>query len=129
MAKTFLVQCYLCSDTSKWCTSPGGGKEGYEVYCRVVEGGLHCGDGFVAAQKFCMALNMPMMHHKTFYMYQKDIEESSIKKYEELLDQAREQVHWVLEEIDPSAPEVKVKVSVDGSWDKRGFTAKYGFVL
>ncbi|KAK4327340.1 hypothetical protein Pmani_002172 [Petrolisthes manimaculis] len=106
-----------------------GGMERYEVHRRAVEAGLHCGDGYVAVQKFCMAMNMPMIHQKTFSKHKKDIIDNSIKKHEELLEQTRKQVHLTLEEKDPTLPEVKeVTVTLDGSWGKRGFTAKYGFV-
>lgn len=129
MVKTFQAECELCSAKSSYCTSPGGGNDKYDVHSRAVTAGLHCGDGYVAVQKFCMAINMNVLHHKTYSKHQKEIQDSSIKKYEELLEKTRKEVHRFLEEKNPGLPEVKeVTVTVDGSWAKRGFTSKYGFV-
>lgn len=74
-----------------------------------------------------MTMNMNILYRKALNKLQ-EIQDSSIKKYEEFSEKARKEVHCFLEEKNPSLPEVKeVEVTIDGSYAKQSFTSKYGF--
>ena len=52
-------------------------------------------------------MNINMLLHKTYSKHQKEIQDSSIKKYEELLEKTRKEVQRLLKEQNPSSPELK----------------------
>lgn len=43
--------------------------KGYEVHERVVEEGMHCGDGIVAEEKIFMAMSVPFLQNNTYQKY------------------------------------------------------------
>ena len=65
----------------------------------------------------------------SYYATAKKIENNDIEKLEKIMQNTHEHLHALLRDRDGNNNEVKdIRISCDGSWSKRSFTAMYGFV-
>lgn len=76
--------CYNWKIERTWCTSPGGGRNVYEVNEQLVRPTLHLGGEYVSATEFCAAFNMPAISENTYYRIGKAIERKGIEKYKQI---------------------------------------------
>lgn len=100
----------------------------FDLHKKIVTFGLKS-KVYLAVQKLCVALDMPVLSETNFYRIARGIEDSGTDKHTEILKTTRAKFHERIEREDPNAPDVKdIQVSCDGSWSKWGFTANYCFV-
>ena len=122
----------ICSDCnnefSDWTSHRSKGEGGsFDVNDRLVEFTLQHG-GYAALEDLAMPLEIDVVSKNAYYKIAYDIEENGKRKVEESLRKTVEYLHSFLREDGDGAEIKDISVSCDGSWPKRGFTSKYGFV-
>lgn len=113
-----------------------GGKLGYDVNRRAVIASL--GMGHAGLKQFCGFMNLlPPITNKAYNNSMKAIEKSSLKIAERLMNEAAGRLKAIMEiengnEIELVEGHVKiarVAVTVDGTWQKRGYSSRHGVVF
>lgn len=102
-------------------------KKCYDVNRRAVKAFVSIGKGHRGSDMFCMALNMKPIHFRTFQSSIRGLHTSSRAEVEKNLAMARNEVRKSYSKLDDKDDTIlDITVSYDGSWQKRGFTSKYG---
>ena len=133
LASKLLIRCCECNHTSTFLTSSKAGRF-FEVNRRVVTGIHLIGRGLSDLEKFCGILNMPHpMARNTFSKHSAALHSAAMRMAQESIRAAGEDMRRkVLTDSPDLAPEgdpVDIDVSVDGTWQRRGFSSLYGVVL
>lgn len=101
----------------------------YDINRRMVKTFSSLGKGHTGLQTFCMGLNMPCINHSAYDKQMNIIVDIAKEHVDSVLKNARVEVQKAYCELEPTL-EIKkpldITVSYDGSWQKRGFTSKYG---
>lgn len=87
------------------------------------------GKGHRALETFCMVMNMKPMNHRSYFSHIIALHKEFREEVDLSLVSARNEVRKCYGEIDNSGNNVGligITVSYDGTWQKRGFTSKYG---
>lgn len=130
-AVTLNVKCDDCDYETSFCTSQSTNtndtpRGSYDVNRRVVKAIASIGKGHRALDMFCMSLNMSPMNYRTFQKHISSLHASSKTEMEHVLELARCEVKKCYVNLDADNEVFDKTVSYDGSWQKRGFTSKYG---
>lgn len=83
----------------------------------------------MSMQTFSMSMNMPCLNHSAFDSHIRQLVDVVNRCTDDCLKKARAEVEKAYSEIEQKMDLVKpinIGVSYDGSWQKRGFTSKYG---
>lgn len=83
----------------------------------------------MAMESFSMCMNMPCLQQSSYNKHIKSLVGFSIQSTEECMKKARievEKAYCNIENTLDIAKPIDIAVSYDGSWQKRGFTSKYG---
>lgn len=132
-ANIFQISCSTCDHKIKFETSGRISKHDssrppYDVNRRIVHAFICMGKGHKGLDVFSLFLNMPLMNNEAYNLHCRNISRITVKNVETSLQQARTEVrkaYTVLDDTDNSKL-IELTVSYDGSWQKRGFTSKYG---
>ena len=146
LAETYYLICSSCCtqtplETSQKLTGSErldkrGGEASYEVNCRSVVASLEF--GLAGLERFCGILNLPKPLSKAAYNKQLvRLEKASTTVCEKIMNEAANRLMLITErenkdmiEIDDDGHKVaKVAVTVDGTWQKRGYSSKNGIVF
>ena len=146
LAETYYLACSLCCsktplETSQKLTGSKrldkrGGQATYEINCRSVVASLE--SGRAGLERFCGILNLPKPLSKAAYNKQLlQLEEASVKVCESIMNEAATRLINITEKEDMGMIEInddghklaKVAVTVDGTWQKRGYSSKNGIVF
>ena len=146
LAETYYLNCSSCCtqtplETSQKLTGSmrldnRGGEASYEVNCKSVIASLDF--GLAGLERFCGILNLPQPLSKAAYNKQLSrLEEASNTVCERIMNEAANRLMHITEgenkdmiEITDDGHKVaKVAVTVDGTWQKRGYSSKSGIVF
>ena len=119
-ASSLQVCCTTCQWSYQFCSSEKS-KGTYEVNRRYIYAMRSIGQGFSGAKKFCCIMNIPNLPTKNNYA--KIVKALKTAAF----NVAKESMKSAAEELKGSA-EHECAVSVDGSWQKRGYTSLNGCV-
>lgn len=136
-AQQISVHCNSCNETNSFQTSQrinhndnkSKRKNPFDVNRRIVKTFASIGKGHMAIETFSMCMNMPCLQQSAFGKHVKALVDVSKQCAEECLKNARVEVEKAYSEIEhtfDNAKPINIGVSYDGSWQKRGFTSKYG---
>ena len=128
MVANFSALCSDCKSEKDFTASGGGNKERYHVHQQLVKSTLWSGNGYAGVTDLFVALNMHPLSERGYYKIAQEIEEEGIKKLESVMEKTRACLHEQLKKNGDDSEVKDIYVSCDGSWSKRGFTAKYGFI-
>lgn len=128
------IQCKECDQshgfvTSKSITDQSTKRNFSDINRRIVKTFSSLGKGHMAMETFCMGLNMPCMSHSIYDSHVVKVTNQVNLYTQESLKRARIEVIKAYSEIEGSLDHegpMNIAVSYDGSWQKRGFTSKYG---
>ena len=131
LARYFQLQCTVCPYTKDFCSSKqinrttgnnkGGGKF-MEVNLRAVYGMREIGMGHTPLKKLCSFMNMPEpMSNDNFDNITKTLKDVTKVVTEKSMTDASKELRGDEETMEAS-------VSVDGTWQKKGFTSSLGVV-
>lgn len=128
------IKCKSCNQTtefktSKTFTDPSTNRRSSDINRRVVSTFSSMGKGHRAIETFCMGLNMPCITHKSYDKQIEKVTAYTSLHAQEALQRARHEVEKVYSELQGSLnleKPINIAVSYDGTWQKRGFTSKYG---
>lgn len=134
-ANKISLHCLSCDQTISFQTSKQINdktvktRPPFDINRRMIKTFLSLGKGHNGLEIFSMGLNMPCIHHSA-YDKQIDIIVDLAKEHvQDSLNNARTEVTKAYLELENSLEIRKpldITVSYDGSWQKRGFTSKYG---
>ena len=147
LAEHLYIQCSNCNTETYFDTSRklevserednSGGRSSYDVNKRSSMASLSMGHSGLV--KFCGVMNLPKPASRQAYnKSMKKVEDASVNVAEKLMndaakrlfditaDEQSDQIEWNEERKDNIA---KVAVTVDGTWQKRGYTSKHGAVF
>lgn len=136
-AQEIAIHCHSCGQINSFETSQKLSNEmtttrpSYDVNRRIIKTFCSLGKGHMGLQTLSMGMNMPCINHSAYDKQIKIIQKAAKQHTEESLKRARvevEKVYSVLKaypDFDMPKP-IDIAVSYDGSWQKRGFTSKYG---
>ena len=129
LARTLQLECEFCLYTHSFCTSkqvkPSNnslGRKFNEVNLRIVYGCWSVGAGYESLRKLCCHLNMPPPMTQDNY----DSTSKSIKEAAKVV--AEQSMVDAAAELRGDADTADVGVSVDGTWQKKGFTSTNGVI-
>lgn len=135
-AMRYEIVCMKCGEvnsrgenSSRAAKDDSSTRPSYSVNKRMVEGFLHCGNGYAAMEKWGESVGMHIMSRKTFQEQFKKLLSASAKERQEILAESRAAVRRAHEALDPSLKDkiiLEIAVSYDGSWQKRGHTSLFG---
>lgn len=135
-AMNYEIVCLKCGEvnssgenSSRVAKDDSSTRPSHSVNKRMVEGFLHCGNGYAAMEKWGESVGMNVMSRKTFQEQFKKLMAASAKERQEILAESRAAVRRAHEALDPSLKNKKIleiAVSYDGSWQKRGHTSLFG---
>ncbi|GBN36216.1 hypothetical protein AVEN_60880-1 [Araneus ventricosus] len=83
------------------------------------------GKGFTAAKKLCAALNLPAFLSKVYFSIQ---ELKHLHASVSVAENSMKHAAGEIRNADDSVPSVKCGVSVDGTWQRRGYSCLNGVV-
>ena len=117
------------------CSDSRGGKTGYDINRRSVLASFAI--GHAGLEKFCGILNLPKPLNRLAYQRQlRSIEKLSVKVAEDIMKDAATKLIDITEKEDSTkminingVRVAKVAITVDGTWQKRGFSSKNGAVF
>ena len=112
--------CENCGWKHSFYTSKQQGKS-FEVNRRIVYGMRTLGKGQTGAKKFCSLMNMPPPPAAKNYAKISGVITSCLRYI------AKESMNKAAEEVESAEP-VNCGVSLDGTWQKRGFSSRNGCV-
>ena len=136
LAEFLFIQCKHCGAEQSFTTSrkiPGKGGA-FEINRRAI---LAC-PSRNELQAFCTKMNLPLPVHKEAYNnHLKQIEQEVILEAEVKMNQAASRLKDIIKAEDPDRVKTivngkeiaEVAVSVDGTWQKRGHSSKFGVVF
>ena len=122
-ANHFILSCKECLWSKEFFTSKKV-KGSFEVNKRFVYGMRCIGTGFAGAKKFCSVMNIPSMPtRKNYDKLNKSLKTAVFDVAQESMTRAGLEVKNLI-----GKKNTDCGVSVDGSWQKRGFVSLNGFV-
>jgi hypothetical protein len=130
-ARFLRIQCHNCSFIHEFYTSPDvitsndprqRGSHTMEINTRMVYGFRSIGVGFELLSKLCGFINMPTGMSKTSY----DNTVNNIKKASKTV--AEKSMSDAATDIRKGKETADVGVSVDGSWQRKGFSSTLGVI-
>lgn len=124
LASNFCLMCNKCSFMTGFSSSKKS-NQSYETNLLFVFGLRLLGKGFTAAKKLCSTLNMPVLSKFSFRELEKKIKNATTFCAKESMNKAAAEVKDVRKN---KSKIIKCGVSVDGSWQKRGYSSLNGYV-
>lgn len=121
----FVLKCKKC-DFCKGFTSSKKSVNLSEINTRLVYGMRQIGKGFSAAYKLCATLNMPKLSKTAYTAHEQKLLKTTSEVAEESMKKAAYDLTVVKQQV--SSETVKCGVSVDGTWQRRGYTSLNGCV-
>lgn len=116
----FVLKCENCEFVKGFASSKKTVNEA-EINKRLVYGMRQVGKGFSAAYKLCSTLNLPQLSHTSYKNHQK-------KLLKVVADVAENSMSKAAEEVIAKREGDECGVSVDGTWQRRGYTSLNGCV-
>ena len=136
LAETFYLQCSECLHSTQFFSSRRIALGRFEVNRRSVLACTFMKGGRQVLANFCGAMNLPpplsrASYSKHLKLASNVYQENADRKMVEAANQVRQQTLKKNPGIDKCDVDgaVPVAVSVDGTWQKRGFTSKFGVTL
>jgi len=133
LASKLVIKCCECNHMSTFLTSSKAGRF-FEINRRVVLALHLIGRGLSDLEKFCGIINMPHpMARNTFIKHSTALHCAAMQLDQESIRVAGEEMRRKVLTDSPdlaslSGP-VDIEVSVDGTWQRRGYSSLYGVVL
>ena len=133
LASKLVIKCCECNHMSTFLTSSKAGRF-FEINRRVVLALHLIGRGLSDLEKFCGIINMPHpMARNTFIKHSTALHCAAMQMAQESIRVAGEEMRRKVLTDSPdlaslSGP-VDIEVSVDGTWQRRGYSSLYGVVL
>ena len=146
LAEKYFLTCSHCHTSTPLETSEKlsgskradnkGGQTTYEVNCRSVVASLETGRA--GLERFCGILNLPNPVSKSAYNKQlKNLEEVAVQVCENIMNEAAARLIEITEKEEQTMIDfdndgqklAKVAVTIDGTWQKRGYSSKNGIVF
>ncbi|GFS71433.1 uncharacterized protein TNCV_5051371 [Trichonephila clavipes] len=124
LSSNFSLHCKNCSFISAFCTSKKLDKMN-ELYSRFVYGLRLIGRGVSAGRKLCAVLNLPPFLSKHAFRQEKKLLSAAISIGEKIMNDAAKGIRQLKKSIHGI---VNCGVSVDGTWQRRGFSSLNGCV-
>ena len=124
LAHLFLIKCSECDWSTKFCTSKeilstGRGTKGYEINTAAVVTFREIGHGYQALETFCGMMNMPPpMNKNSFYRTSSNVHTVYLHTSRQSMKKAADEIRGSKENVI-----VDTRVSIDGSWQKRGYNS------
>lgn len=128
LARLLKLQCTSCLYTKTFFTakqlgtSEKGGRKSFDVNVRTVYASRQIGAGYEQIKKFCSYLNMPSPMLSNNYTKISDKLRVSAKKV------AEKSMAAAASELRGEAPTADVGVSVDGTWQRKGYSSMNGVI-
>ena len=136
LAETFYLQCSECLNETKFFSSKKSTQGRFEVNSRSVLACNALKGGRQVLANFCGAMNLPpplspASYAKHLKLSTSLYQENAERKMIDAANRLRKEILMKNPGIDKCDADgaVPVAVSVDGTWQKRGFTLKYGVAL
>jgi hypothetical protein len=128
-AKYVEAVCLECEFRNSFCTSYPLDKtcrSSYKINKDVVAASLFLDMGACKLNKFCEALNLPSLHHKTFQKFAKKIVTETSTKQSDVFQTAASIVRQAHNKDPDDKEPLDIAVSFDGSWLTRGHKSLIG---
>lgn len=134
-AQEIFMHCNTCDQTYSFETSQkvtgetSKTRPPYDVNRRIIKTFISLGKGYAGLETLSMGMNMPCIHHSAYDKQIIVLQKSANQQALESMKRARVEVEKAYAELTESLDMPKpidIAVSYDGSWQKRGFTSKYG---
>ena len=128
LARLLKLQCTSCLYTKTFFTakqlgtSEKGGRKSFDVNVRTGYASRQIGAGYEQIKKFCSYLNMPSPMLSNNYTKISDKLRVSAKKV------AEKSMAAAASELRGEAPTADVGVSVDGTWQRKGYSSMNGVI-
>ena len=122
------LMCEDCSNVTYIPFSTSGESKIYSINERVVFASRCIGGGYSSLEMFCAMCDLPSpTSRKTYSKYVKHISEKSICCAQQSMESAREEIRELTGASSDGIADILV--SVDGTWQKRGFSSLFGVVF
>ena len=133
LASKLIIRCCECNHMSTFLTSSKVGRF-FEINRRVVTGLHLIGRGLSDLEKLCGIINMPHpMARNTFSKHSTALHSAAMQMAQESIRATGEDIRRKILTDSPNlastSDPVDIDVSVDGTWQRRGFSSLYGVVL
>lgn len=125
LCSNFLLKCKMC-DFSKGFSSSEKHINAPEINTRLVYGLRQLGKGFSSAYKLCSTLNLPSLSKTAYVKHERKLTTVVKGVAEKFMKSAASDV--ATQKQDPTDKISKCGVSVDGTWQRRGYTSLNGCV-
>lgn len=130
-ANTFNIFCTNCGFESTFETSNPVSKHDstrhpFDVNRRVVQAFSSMGKGHRALETFSMTMNMKPIQFESYNKHILNLCDIYRLQAKRTLEEARAEVQKCYGMMDAEGSVLDITVSYDGTWQKRGFTSKYG---
>ncbi|XP_035825594.1 uncharacterized protein LOC118477666 [Aplysia californica] len=119
------IYCTTCEQAVAMNYTSGKTDKVFTVNRRVIVSSLVNGSGYAGLAKFCEAMDMPTVHHKTYLNHQKKIHQQSVASSDKILLDTRDAIARAYPEQEGNGV-LDIDVSYDGSWHTRGHTSNSG---
>jgi len=119
------VYCTTCEEAISANYTSSKTDKVFTVNRRVIASSLVNGSGYAGLAKFCEAMDMPTVHHKTYLNHQNKIHQQSVASSDKILLDARDAITKAHPEQQGNAI-LDIDVSSDGTWCTRGHTSNSG---
>ena len=135
LAERFIFKCSLCHHETKTFSSAKIDNGKFEVNRRSVVASNAMKGGRKVLSDFCGMMNLPPpLAPASYARHLKFVSQVTKQEVELLMIRAAQRIRKSILKKNPNADKtdidgaIPVAVSIDGTWQKRGFTSKYGIV-